>query len=72
MVSENRNLIVITSALLKLRISATRWVPSQAEREGLSITVFNDSSPTPLAQFSDVHAVYWEEHCDLVVEDDDE
>jgi hypothetical protein len=65
-----KNIIVITSALLKFRVKGEKWLSSSHPDTGHTrVTVEQDGHA--VAMFPDVHAVYDEVSAELVVEEDD-
>lgn len=82
MPGENRTLTVITSELLTFRMSAVTWepVPPSASTGGgtpaRGVIVYraepgNETPNVIVAQFTDVHAIYWDDEARLVTDEKD-
>ena len=74
--AENRALVVFTEALLQFRMEASHWVPSySSDTKTLTARIYRkvpDSAQGELiAEFPDVHAVYFEGDVTLVKPDED-
>lgn len=84
MTSRDKPIIIITGALLKFKIKAARWERTVASSGNghtvMSVKVWKalpagdvraPQAVQPDAEFSDVHAIYFEDQCEMVTEPDE-